>query len=656
MLLADPQPSESFDTDAVTPVSIAPPRYIIYYKNNGHDNVLSKAKFGGAVVKEQFEEFNAVVVEFPDEVAAKTFQSVKHDEVEFMELDPPRFLMAGATSDEGQTLGRAYLRGSKADAETQPSAPMRQTQARRKYPLYGLNMIGAHAAQRMAPSQTANVPVCIMDTGYTPNHIDLPGTPFAVGDPSPVESCAVPCCCNSFNQCSACSGSFCSCGAGQYRQTCVSTTGCAALNPFQDGLGHGTHVAGTILALENGGGIVGVCPTCKPLVVRVFDNQGGFTYASGVAAAALKCQSLGAKVINMSLGGPMSTQLEAATFSRLQAAGVLSIAAIGNNPGARMSYPAGYSSVMGVAAVGSNRRRAHFSEYNHAVDITAPGVQILSSYPPGRSSFGFAATMEVSSEGGIATVSTKSAGMFAGSAVGQLPSTGVCVIEGNELATAADNCRGKVCLMANGPGMYSAEEKVDACKDQFGVGAILYGSPDEDLTSSSSPSRDVVISQEEEDVVFVLSLSTTEGEMLASAARTGSLSVSLKVEETESTFVEGAEAGEANKAPRQVSSYKYEDGTSMAAPHVAGAAGLLLAKHPQCSTETVKQALLASARPLPAGAAGGCPSGVPASYCHGRGLLDVYGAMRHLCSSSFCANRTVCAEIEGRRVKPPLHK
>ncbi|MGO4781075.1 S8 family serine peptidase, partial [Lysobacter sp. 2RAB21] len=74
-------------------------------------------------------------------------------------------------------------------------------------------------------------------------------------------------------------------------------------------------------------------------------GQCSWTYSSPLADAAQRCQAAGAKVINMSLGGPTASTAERTAFQTVADAGVLSIAAAGNDGNNTQSYPAGYTSV-----------------------------------------------------------------------------------------------------------------------------------------------------------------------------------------------------------------------------------------------------------------------------------------------------------------------
>ena len=138
-------------------------------------------------------------------------------------------------------------------------------------------------------------------------------------------------------------------------------------------------ITGTIAAMNNNVGVVGVTPgTVQLYIVRVF-GRGLPSFKSDTIDAANRCASAGANIISMSLGSNSSSTTEQAKFDELNAQGILSIAAAGNDGDTSFSYPASYSSVISVAAISSSKIVASFSQRNSQVDIAAPGVGILST-------------------------------------------------------------------------------------------------------------------------------------------------------------------------------------------------------------------------------------------------------------------------------------
>ncbi|MEO7994241.1 MAG: S8 family serine peptidase [bacterium] len=149
----------------------------------------------------------------------------------------------------------------------------------------------------------------------------------------------------------------------------------------QDGHGHGTHTAGTIAAVTNNAkGVAGVGYDTALLIGKVLSNSGsGSTswIASGITWAA----DNGAKVISMSLGGSAGSSSMSSAITYAWNKGVVVVAAAGNSNTSAASYPAYYTNCIAVAATDSSDRRASFSNYGTWVDVSAPGVSILSTYP-----------------------------------------------------------------------------------------------------------------------------------------------------------------------------------------------------------------------------------------------------------------------------------
>jgi subtilisin family serine protease len=149
-----------------------------------------------------------------------------------------------------------------------------------------------------------------------------------------------------------------------------------------DGNGHGTHVCGTLAANLNGLGMVGVSPGKISLhMVKVFDAGGTWVYASTLLDAVRHAQAAGCKVISMSLGGPQPSSVEERGFNNLYKKGLLLVAGAGNAGDNSVLYPAGYGSVISVAATDMNNNVGSFSQKNSDVELAAPGVDIYSTIP-----------------------------------------------------------------------------------------------------------------------------------------------------------------------------------------------------------------------------------------------------------------------------------
>lgn len=367
----------------------------------------------------------------------------------------------------------------------------------------------------------------------------------------------------------------------------------------ENGGPHGTHVAGTIGAADNGYGVVGMAPGIPMHIVKVF-NADGWGYSSDLAAAAEQCSQAGANLINMSLGGGRANSTEENAFKEFTANGGLVIAAAGNDGNNVRSYPAGYESVMMIGANDANDQIAAFSQFpacniiysskgnknnqliidTTCVEVTAGGVNTLSTYPADMASVSVltadqkalaSAGMSYSHEG-VATA----AGYYMG------------------LGKVVDpNATGKVCLIDRGD--ISFNDKVKNCEASGGVGAVIinnvsgmvYGTLGADTTTTIPA---VGAALEDRDAILAAQSYTVE--------------------------ITAAD-------------YGYMSGTSMATPAVTGLAALLWSNHPECSGTDIRNALKKSASD--AGTAG-------RDDYFGYGIAKVADAHQYLLSHS-CASQ-----------------
>src|SRR5262245_16827224 len=160
-------------------------------------------------------------------------------------------------------------------------------------------------------------------------------------------------------------------------------------NP-QDEVGHGTHVAGTIACLSNNAnGVAGVTWNCRLLPVRVLarivnignpNDVRGTGSAADIAAGIRWAVDNGARVLNLSLGGPADTQVERDAIAYAIAHGAVVVAAMGNaGPAGPISFPAAYPDVVAVGAIDQADQRANFSQIGPHIDVVGPGVGGLST-------------------------------------------------------------------------------------------------------------------------------------------------------------------------------------------------------------------------------------------------------------------------------------
>jgi serine protease len=333
-------------------------------------------------------------------------------------------------------------------------------------------------------------------------------------------------------------------------------------NWFADGGPHGTHVAGTVGAEDNGFGVRGMAPGVAMHIIKVF-NAAGWGYSSDLAHAEDLCAKAGATIITMSLGGGGANSTEEDAFNTFTNDGGLVLAAAGNDGTSARSYPAGYKSVMMIAAndadnviadfsqfpsdtitTGRGRKRKTETDDGYGVEVSVGGVNTLSTYP---------------SEG--ASLSTLTADGIGYASAG-MENIGDVSAETYFMGTAEaedSGAAGMICIIDRG--VISFQDKVANCENSGGVGAIvinneagmLYGTLG-DPNNTSIPAVGAAL-----------------------ADRTSLLATS-------------------NAAIRiGTGDYGYMSGTSMATPGAAGVAALIWSNNPNCIGADVRQAMKDSA-------------------------------------------------------------
>ena len=150
---------------------------------------------------------------------------------------------------------------------------------------------------------------------------------------------------------------------------------------FNDDNGHGSHVSGTIMALDDDKGVIGVAPKVDLYGVKVLNAKGSGTF-DDVIAGMLWAVENKMEVANMSLGANQGNQSLADAVEVMRKAGVILIAAAGNS-GAAVGYPAAYPGAIAVAASDNKDKLASFSSRGPAVAVIAPGVAVKSAFKAG---------------------------------------------------------------------------------------------------------------------------------------------------------------------------------------------------------------------------------------------------------------------------------
>ena len=346
---------------------------------------------------------------------------------------------------------------------------------------------------------------------------------------------------------------------------------------YEDTIGHGTHVAGTIA-----GSNVGVAPYATILAGKVC----GFFGCS--VAAILAAVNWGIEenvdVMNLSLGGPMSSSAMETAFNTAYESDIVVVAASGNNGSRAVSYPAGYESVIAVGAVNSDLQRAKFSQWGDHLNIVAPGQDVPSAVPVGK---GRGSEIIVSNNKNLDITSRN----FNGSHLGEVTNTEVAnaglALNSEELADK--NLTGKIALIKRGGTTF--RNKIVNVQAAGAVGAIIYNNIEGPLIGAGfNKSPNITIP------VVVTDLS--DGKALLDMLKTnqppsdGEGTVEPLNNSEENKEIEEP-AGNKLLASIRVFSTNYDsyNGTSMASPHIAGVVALVRAKKPSLSVNIVRSLL-----------------------------------------------------------------
>ena len=356
----------------------------------------------------------------------------------------------------------------------------------------------------------------------------------------------------------------------------------------QDEVGHGTHVAGTIGA--RGGdsfGVAGVSWDVTIIPVRVLGGDGFGTLADiidGIDYAVAQ----GADVVNLSLGGPSRSDAYEDVIA--SAPGVLFVIAAGNggedgvgdNNATLPTYPCDFPSanILCVAATDSRDQLATFSNYGSSVDIAAPGVSTFSATPASATAFASDFEEDVVP---FYTGGTTSWGFDFNPYDGYFGSDSPVGFYANNTDSWLDSdlfsLSGKTGCQLNYWLYLDTEYDYDGLLVESTTDGINY----QNLSGWTGWSETWVPISED--------LSAYDGR--------ASVGISFRLVSDESTTSDGAYVDDVsvdcNTGSFSATDFAYQQGTSMAAPHVAGAAALLLALDPLATVAEMKSALLQGA-------------------------------------------------------------
>ena len=168
--------------------------------------------------------------------------------------------------------------------------------------------------------------------------------------------------------------------------------------------GHGTCVASCVSGiLNNGLGSVGIAPSCRTVGMKIFNSISFFGFCLGflesqdswTVAGLNQAQAIGVKVTNSSWGGGAASSVVNAAFDSTRAAGLLHVAAAGNDGSTTISWPASHSSLLAVSALSSSGNLASFSTSGIGLFCSAPGEGIWCADAVGSDGFASGDTTQI---------------------------------------------------------------------------------------------------------------------------------------------------------------------------------------------------------------------------------------------------------------------
>ncbi len=371
--------------------------------------------------------------------------------------------------------------------------------------------------------------------------------------------------------------------------------------------GHGTHVAGTIAAFgDNNSGITGVMWRALIMPLRFLGIHGGGT-TSGAIEAIDYANRNGAHIINNSWSGSGYSQL---LKDAIDASSALVVCAAGNetkNNDNSPSYPANYSSanIISVAATNQSDELANFSNYGaNSVDLAAPGDSIYSSVP----TFSYDTPVAVYSQnfdgasgnlplsgwdrGGTNTTwaVTTGTGVGASNSLEDSP--------GGNYASNTDSWAGYTVNTVNINPIPTVKNNIYTLSFKW-KGALEYNVDFLDINYSTDGTTWDYVDYRTGTQGTFYSDSTTELTLVAEMYPEFYFGFGLYTDysiNNDGVYIDDVTL---TRSQLNISSYSYANynGTSMAAPHVSGVAGLVKALNPSFTSQQIKDAILKTVEP-----------------------------------------------------------
>ena len=351
---------------------------------------------------------------------------------------------------------------------------------------------------------------------------------------------------------------------------------------------HGTHVAGIIAAPSNGAGMVGIAPEATLHIYQVFQARQGQIGAadSDIIAAIEMAIRDKVNILNLSLGGTHDSELEHRAIQQATQAGLLVVVAAGNSEDAASgkvltatkTFPGSYPESFSVGATTRSEEIAAFSATGSSVRISAPGQGVYSTVPVRTGEREVRAQVQLDGQPAVAL----SAALPVGSSGTSLPSTAL-VSCGFGSLTEVSACAplDKIALISRGPAgpgqtAIPFSDKLRRAREQGAAGLLLYNHRYGDAATAGGILDSISLGTGQP--IPVLGLAAGDGEFLLEQ-------------------LQAPPNGRQVRAAAAISASDYAtfDGTSMAAPVVAGVAALVWSAFPNLTATELRQLLSESA-------------------------------------------------------------